>query len=370
MSSDDEKKRARWNPAFSPLRDDELPALAPSSPSLRRARDAAVALETACETHPRASIHDVGTSEEGRRITGVVLGDGPQAVSLMAGNHADEPVGPETLRILIGEGLRDGSPLTPWLDRVRFVIVPHTNPDGAARNQAWIEQWPDVAAYLQHVVREPPGRDLEFGFPDMRVENRAVADFLRAHGPFALHMSLHGMAAAEGAMLLINRPWTFRTQPLRDGFRQAVRSTGLRMHDHNRKGEKGFFYVEPGFTTTPRGDAMRTYFQAQDDPAMAQRFHQSSMEFVTDLGADPLCLVTELPLFVVRNDDPTPGVPDRYLALKEKLPLVKQRLADGHSVDDLLAPFDIQPLPLRIAMQLQLRALELGLNTVVNSVDD
>ena len=294
---------------------------------------------------------------------GVVLGEGPRTVSLIAGNHADEPVGPETLRTLVIEGL--GGALDPWLDRFRFVIVPHTNPDGEARNRAWIQQWPDLAAYVQHVAREEPGRDLEFGFPDMRVENRVVADFLRRHGPFALHMSLHGMAASEGAMLLINRPWTFRTQMLRDGFRAAVREAGLRMHDHNRKGEKGFFYIEPGFTTTPRGDAMRTFFRAQGDDAMAERFHQSSMEFVMSQGGDPLCLVTELPLFLVRNDDPTPGCPDRYLALKETLPLAKKRLAEGKDIDDLVAPFEIQPLALETAMWLQLRALELGLETVL-----
>lgn len=314
-----------------------------------------------------AALREIGTSEEGRPIAGVVLGAGPRTVSLIAGNHADEPVGPETLLALVEAGCRDDGPLTPWLDRVRFVVVPHTNPDGAARNEPWMEAWPDHAAYLQHADREPPGRDLEFGFPDMRVENSAVANFLRAHGPFALHMSLHGMAASEGAMLLINRPWTFRTQPLRDAFRHAAHAAGLRMHDHNRKGEKGFFYIEPGFTTTPRGDAMRTFFQAQGDAAMAQRFHQSSMEFVMGLGGDPLCLVTELPLFLVRNDDPTPGVPARYLALKERLPLAQQRLAQGQPIDDLMAPFDIQPLPLRPAMQLQLRALELGLEAAVDA---
>jgi len=31
---------------------------------------------------------------------------------------------------------------------------------------------------------------------------------------------------------------------------------------------------------------------------------------------------------------------------------------------DLLAPFDLRPVPLKTAMRLQLRALELGLQTV------
>ncbi len=342
---------------------DLLAPLAGAAPDEFRTHAATLEpMRAACEAHPAAAFHELGQSEEGRPIVGIVLGDGPQAVSLIAGNHADEPVGPETLRTLVLDGL--GGPLDAWLDRFRFVIVPHTNPDGEARNRPWIERWPDLAAYLEHVVREAPGRDLEFGFPAMRVENRIVADFLRAHGPFALHMSLHGMAFSEGAMLLINRPWTFRTQALRDAFRQAAADAGLRMHDHNRKGEKGFFYVEPGFTTTPEGAAMRAFFRAQGDEAMAARFHQSSMEFVMGLGGDPLCLVTELPLFLVRNDDPTPGLPDRYLALKETLPHVKQRLARGEEAGDLLAPFEIEPLPLATAVHLQARTLAFGLDAV------
>lgn len=359
MSSDGLKK-----PAAAYRQDGKLAALVSKAPLFHRHTDRVAAVRTACAKHPQATWQKLGTSEEGHPIVGAVVGDGPQRVSLIAGNHADEPVGPETLHTLLTAGLETGGPLAPWLERCTFVIVPHTNPDGAVRNRSWIEQWPHVPAYLRHVVREAPGRDLEFGFPAMRPENECVTDFLQVHGPFALHMSLHGMAFAEGAMLLINRPWTFRTQPLRDGFRAAVHEAGLRMHDHNRKGEKGFFYIEPGFTTTPRGDAMRTFFRAQGDDAMAERFHQSSMEFVMGLGGDPLCLVTELPLFIVRNDDPTPGVPERYLALKEQLPRAQQRLARGESIDDMLASFDIRPLPLRTAMQLQLRALEAGLETV------
>lgn len=342
-----------------------LPTFATNSARFRSYDAARTRVQAACRAQPEwATFHDIGTSEEGRPLAGVVLGKGPCPVSLIAGNHADEPVGPETLYTLILELLDAPDEAAAWLERFTFAIVPHTNPDGAARNWPWVDRWPDLAAYLRHRVREEPGRDLEFGFPDMRPENQHVANFLRALGPFDLHMSLHGMGASEGAMLLINRPWTFRTQGLRDAFREAAAAMDLRMHDHNRKGEKGFFWIEPGFTTTPRGDAMRTFFRARGDEAMAERFHQSSMEFVMDLGGDPLCLVTELPLFLVHNPDPTPGVPDRYLALKARLPEARRRLVQDTPIADLLDPFAIEPLPLPTAMTLQLRALELGLEAV------
>mgnify|MGYP000538863034 CR=1 FL=1 len=348
-----------------------LTSLVGDPPPFRTHDGVRESIESACMAHSDvASFRELGKSEEGRSLYGVVLGDGDQTVSLVAGHHADEPVGPETLRCFILRALDQRESMAPWFRRYRFVVVPHVNPDGEARNRPWIEEWPDLEAYLRHVVREAPGRDLEYGYPDMRPENRHVAEFLRGFAPFALHANLHGMSVAEGGLLLINRPWTFRTQSLRDDFRRAVRAEGLRMHDHNRKGEKGFFWLEPGFQTTPRGDAMRTYFRAQDDEAMARRFHDSSMEFVMGLGGDPLALVTELPLFVVRNDDPTPGHPDEYLRLREHLPEVRARLERGDEMETLFASFDLRPVPPETGMRLQMRAVELGLQAVRNDGGD
>lgn len=342
-----------------------LTSLADEAPNFRTHGGVRDDLEAACSQYPDvASFQELGPSEDGTMLYGVVLGTGPHAVSLIAGNHADEPVGPKTLRSFILNALAHRKKMAPWFRRFRFVIVPHTNPDGEARNRPWIEQWPDLEAFLRHVVREKPGRDLEYGFPSMRPENEHVSSFLREHGPFSLHVNLHGMSAGEGALLLINRDWTFRTQRLRDRFAQAAAAQGLRMHDHNRKGEKGFFWIEPGFQTTPRGDAMRSFFRAQDEPGMAQRFHDSSMEFVASLGGDPLSLVTELPLFLVRNENPTPGRPDRYLELRDRLPAIKARLAREEDATDLLRPFDLRPVPLNAAQHLQLRAVELGLQAI------
>ncbi|MEL7363533.1 MAG: M14 family zinc carboxypeptidase, partial [Bacteroidota bacterium] len=55
-------------------------------------------LEHACAANPDLATFDViGQSEQGRPIAGVTLGHGPRTVTLVAGAHADEPVGPETL---------------------------------------------------------------------------------------------------------------------------------------------------------------------------------------------------------------------------------------------------------------------------------
>jgi hypothetical protein len=325
-----------------------------------------------------AACEQIGVSEEGRPIAGVVMGKGARRVSLIAGAHSDEPVGPETLRTLIIEGLKQRDLLGDWFEQFQFVIVPHINPDGEARNQNWIAKWPDVEAYLLNAFREPPGRDLEFGFPNMRVENKCVSEFLQLHAPFALHASLHGMGFAEGAMLLIERRWIDKTQTLREQFKQAVRAAGLRLHDHDRKGEKGFHYIEPGFWTTPEGSAMRNFFSAKpmrssgegkNDSTTAQLFHDSSMEFVRTLGGDPLCLVTELPLFVINKEilPRKPGAPQAYLEFAEKIPALRSELLAGRSVQPILDSFQIQPFSLNAAVPLQLKVIELGLQTVSGS---
>ena len=327
-----------------------------------------------------ARFEDLGQSEEGRPLYGVTLGHGPKTVTLLAGAHADEPVGPETLRLFIlgslahRDWLADGDGFAELFERFTFRIVPQINPDGEARNKPWIDAWPDVEAYLQHRVREQPGRDLEFGFPVMREENRCTARFLFDYSPLALHMSLHGMGFSEGALLLIERQWVEHTEAMRGAFVAAAEASGLRLHDHDRGGEKGFDYIDPGFTTTPEGAAMRFHFMEQGDTEMASKFFSSSMELARMTGYDarskryPLCLVTELPLFVIEHEYlHEPGLPTAYLGFQEELPELQLRLRQGESIRDRLASYKIRPLDLSTAVRLQLRCIELGLDQVAEA---
>lgn len=258
----------------------------------------------------------IGASREGRPITGHVFGGGPRHVSLIGGCHADEPVGPAMLRRLAG-WLGSLPPGHPLLAEATFYVVPHVNPDGEAWNAAWSDttlpaidhtgepdRAYDLALYLRHVVREPPGDDLEFGFPrnpedtGARPETRAVAAFLAPGAPFALHGSFHGMGFAPGPWFLIERAWIDRTAALRDHLRARVREMGYGLFDIDRHGEKGFTRIDQGFTTRPDSRAMTAYFEARNDPATAALFRPSSMETVRSLGGDPFTLVSEMPLFL------------------------------------------------------------------------
>lgn len=318
-----------------------------------------------------ADFQVIGRSERGVPIWAVTLGRGPRRVALAAGAHADEPVGPATLRHLIVAGLAPPhrpNRLADLLDRFTFHIIPHVNPDAEVINfRGWIERWPSPAAYIASALREPPGRDVEFGYPDMRPENQCVADHWRRVGPVDLYVNLHGMSFAEGGMLLIERHWTNRSEitALREGFTAALRQVGLGLHDHDRRGEKGFLHLGPGFTTTPEGRAMQQHFKSIGQPQMASLFHLSSMEFIRSLGGDPLCLVTELPLFnITRAEGSTPGRPAAYLRLRELLPALRLKASRHESIDADLEPFGIQPLDLATAIHLQLRTIDLGLTAI------
>lgn len=311
----------------------------------------------------------LGYSETGHPIDAVVLGNGMRTVSLLAGAHADEPVGPETLRTFVLKGLQQRVKLAELYRRYRFVVIPHINPDGEEQNQTWIRNWPDATAYLRHVIREPPGLDLEFGYPQMRVENRLVAGLLGLYAPFDLHISLHGMGFSEGVMLLIERHWIDKTIELRRRFVEFAENHQLRLHDHDRKGEKGFIYIGPGFSTTPEGEAMQVFFRSRGDEETAAKFHLSSMEYVRKLGGNPLCLVTELPLFLIENAiaQHRPGIPAAYLAFKSRIPELQLKLTRGETIAEPLESFEIRPLDLALAMKFQLFILESALTTIATA---
>ena len=305
-------------------------------------------------TSTKAANSVIGKSEQGEPIYGFVFGEGPCTVSLVAGAHADEPAGPNTLYRLVWALLEEPELYSTLLSEFRLLVIPHINPDGDAANASWIRKWPDAEAALSGMVRELPGRDVEFGYPGMRPENRSAAAFWKEHPPADLHISLHGMAFSEGFLLLINDEWEARTRSWREMYHQKMRESGLPPHDHDRAGEKGFNYMGPGFTSTPKGSAMRAHFEKMGDPATAAKFHMSSMEFQIERNPDVLCLVTELPLFLLPHSGNT-GRPENYLAFRD---------ARSRREPDLLSRFSLSSLPLKRALDLHWFTITSAMNLI------
>jgi hypothetical protein len=320
---------------------------------------------------------ELGRSREGRPVEAWRFGRGDLPVSLIAGCHADEPIGPAYLRRLVAclSSLPDDNPAIAGAD---WWIVPHVNPDGEARNRAWAEPLGarvDPVAYLRGAIREAPGDDVEFGFPrdagddGARPENRALAGWWREAGrPFALHASLHSMSVAEGPWFLVEGAWRDRIGPLAARCRRAVASLGYRLHDVDRGGDKGFERIGPGFSTRPDSRPMIRYFRDRDDERTAALFRPTSMETIRALGGDPLTLVSEMPLFLLppRPGD-APSTSDDLAVWKERLTGWRADLVggkDGEAVRADVAAAGIRPMPVADQMRLVHELVAAGLELV------
>ena len=307
----------------------------------------------------RGTIREIGSSREGRPLHGLRIGSGPLRISIVAGAHADEPGGPlgalTLARWLVDPAQAD------LLDRTSWTICPNVNPDGTERNKGWLREVPRLEDYVRHAARELPGDDVEFNYPsaeplarEPRPENHAVADFLRETGPVHLHASLHGMAFAFGAWWLIEKGWVDRTGPLRRQLRRLFEDAGWGLHDMDRRGEKGFHRIEEGFCTTPSATAMREHFLSQGDPGTAQLFLPSSMEFARSLGGDPLCMVSELPIFRIARQGPDATAD--WESFRTESRAARERLIEG-SDDSLLRQLAARWRPVPVPLSLHARTL-------------
>lgn len=331
----------------------------------------------------------IGTSREGRPIHALRVGSGTLRASLLAGCHADEPTGPRLLRRLAGH-LRSLPASDPLLALCEWWILPHINPDGAARNAAWqppAAEAYDPVAYLRHAVREPPGDDIEFGFPrdpddaGARPENRAAYAWWRgADGPFHLHASLHGMAFAGGPWFLVEPAWSERCDRLIARCIAEARALGYALHDVDRRGEKGFHRLGPGFATRPDSRAMRAHFEARGDLETASRFRPSSMEAIRALGGDPLTLVSEMPLFLTPGVGERIGPPDPAAeAWRARIDGWRRALLDAAGEEEEeetaarrvrreAAEAGLRPMPVRDQMTLQWTFVAAGLDEAFRSI--
>ncbi len=299
----------------------------------------------------------IGYSREHRPIQAYSIGQGSLNISLIGGCHADEPVGPRLLRHFVAY-LQSLSPANPLLTNFIWWIIPHTNPDGEIKNKSWYtddDDEYDCMTYLKHVIREPPGDDVEFAFPfdshdkNTRPENIAIYNWWQsAPHPFNLHVSLHGMAVGVGPWFLVEKDWWPRCNHLKILCNSKVIELGYDLHDVERNGEKGFYRLDKGFCSRPDSRAMRQYFIEQNDLDMAEKFRPSSMETIRAFGGDPLTLVSEMPLFIV------PPESSGHTTIQEwKKKIHEWRGNKTGDSPDWAKEMNIRPFPIRDQMILQ-----------------
>ncbi len=323
----------------------------------------------------------IGQSREGRDIDAFKFGTGNVRISLIGGNHADEPVGPLLLRKLVNY-LDHCNENDPILKEFSWYIIPHSNSDGEHINNRWWNAQAkavDPVSYLQHVVRELPGDDMEFGFPHndndpgLRVENKIIYDWWRSFDcSFDLHVSLHGMGCAAGPWYLIEQAWQDRIEELKASCLEFVNDKGYRPHDIERNGEKGFFRLGKGFCTRPDSVNMRKFFIEKNDNETAEKFYPSSMEIMRSLSDDCLTLVSEMPLFLLPDVALELGPPDpAALEWKKKIDNWHETVLSNNDKETLenlreeILASGLTPMPILDQMEFQWHFINAGLHQVL-----
>jgi hypothetical protein len=294
----------------------------------------------------------LGQSREGHRIFGFDIGDGSQLVSLIAGCHADEPVGPLHLNVWLKflEDCKSDETVVAFLSQYRLLIVPNLNPDGALANEKWWRkdylEKSNLSSYLKSRERELPGEDIEFGFPAMRPENKAVSDWWvtileglgESGSQVKAHLSLHGMGFSAGPWFLLEKSWDdlMRLDSLKKNLANEVRALGCKPHDIERMGEKGFYRLGKGFCSRPDSVSMKKHFVDLGDVEMADKFELSSMECVRRIFGDVFTAVSEMPLFVLPGVAESLGPPDPVAVLwRTRLSEWELELSLGESEEEI-----------------------------------
>ncbi|MFF3749144.1 M14 family zinc carboxypeptidase [Streptomyces sp. NPDC002018] len=154
--------------------------------------------------HPdRVVLRCIGTSRAGEPIRLMSVGRGSRHALVVAGPHANEPVGGLTVlrlaRYLLRPGRADRFPDTTW----HFVLC--LDPDGARRNERWLKGPMTFAQHYRNFFRpgfagQPEWLPTEPGAEPMP-ETRALLDLQDELRPY-LQCSLHGVDVGGGFVQL------------------------------------------------------------------------------------------------------------------------------------------------------------------------
>ncbi|PCJ62510.1 MAG: peptidase [Planctomycetota bacterium] len=321
---------------------------------------------------PSIKIFKIGNSRDGQPMFGVKCGVGKRKVSLIAGCHADEPVGPMML-IFLCQWLSNHNLSKALLNEWTFIIIPQMNPDGALKNNSWMELPLSFSHYFENAVRELPGDDIEFGFPEtastlVRPENKNASTFLSQFGPFDAHFSLHSLGVGGGVWYLIGDNHGKSSQHLREVLKKETLLMNYDLLNIDRFGEKGFTRLDEGFSTSPTSVKMKEYFLARDDKVMAAKFHWSSMEFIKSLGRDPLMLVSEVPNFISPhlNDLLTKEDFNKKIKFEEARIKAFNNQDKEKAINDFLKEYEVKSMPSVSQMSLQFKMIINSLIWVAN----
>lgn len=156
------------------------------------------------------TIREIGRSRKGLPIELVSIGTGGRSALVVAGVHANEPVGSLTVDFLASELVRNDH-LRKQLGYSWHFINP-IDPDGMNLNEGWLKAPLTPESYFRFFARPALGRQPDYSFPlqvgdykfdDSPPENRAfqrAIELVRPRFQYVLHNSEYG-----GAFFLTSR---------------------------------------------------------------------------------------------------------------------------------------------------------------------
>jgi hypothetical protein len=111
---------------------------------------------------------------------------------------------------------------------------------------------------------------------------------------------------------------------------------------------------------------MKEHFIGLNDSRTARLFLPSSTEWIQSLGSDPLCVVSELPLFLIGKLSPSLQEPVSK-ALREELDRLRASPPDldTATLQQIEADYQLTTVPLELQVRLQISMIILALTAIL-----
>jgi hypothetical protein len=143
---------------------DAISARLPNYPRFQTLGETRARIRARAQAHPdKVSITPIGRSRSGDPIELITIAGGPRNALMVAGVHANEPVGVLAADFLMGQMLVDPE-LNAALGYSWHFINP-IDPDGLRLNEPWFTGPLDPLPYFRDFFRPPLDRQAEYTFP-------------------------------------------------------------------------------------------------------------------------------------------------------------------------------------------------------------
>ena len=244
----------------------------------------------------RFRIKVAGNGNSGIPIHHVRFNTGSIKVLVVAGPHADEPIGSATVYSLLK--LLNSNFHDLVSQDIEWNIVPCIDPDGAILNEGWSQKPFSFENFVRHSFKQNPADQAEFSFPlnykklafnKQTPESKTLKNIIEETQPdyyFSLHNSIAG-----GAYFLINKDVDSKYYPeihkLAETYKIPLKKKVIQ--DQYGKG------INTSINSYPKvKDIYDHLSKSLDDPSKHLNWGNSSKDYLESIKKDAITFVAEL----------------------------------------------------------------------------